>query len=307
MMQEHRRVAVTGASGFVGSRLVLSLRQRGWDVTRLVRKRSAAKTSDLQPGELLWDPSSGLEHPEQLNGFDAVVHLAGRSIAAARWTALEKNRIYDSRVLSTKQLVKQLAALEQRPPVFVGASAVGFYGDCGSDVVDESRPAGDSFLADVAKHWEAAAQPLAEMNVRVAHARLAMVLDPAESALAKMLPLFRWGVGGRLGGGDQYWSWVAIDDVVNGLGWLVENPQASGAYNLCSPKPVTNAQFTTALANAVGRPAIFPAPKFALRLAMGEMADALLLTSCRAVPRRLEEAGFVMRYQELTDYFAEKL
>ncbi len=306
-MQEQRRVAISGASGFVGTRLVSALQDRGWEVARLVRESSSRKPSDLKPGELLWNPSTGLAQPEQLNGFDAIIHLAGRNIAAGRWTQLEKNRIYDSRVLATKQLVKQLAALENRPPVFIGASAVGIYGDCGSEVVDEDFAVGDSFLAEVAEHWEAAAKPLTELNVRVAHGRLAMVLDPAEGAVAKVLPLFRWGLGGRLGSGEQFWSWVAIEDAVDGFCWLLEQSTAIGAYNFCSPEPVTNARFTEALANAVGRPAVLPAPSFALRLAIGEMADALLLCSCRAIPKRLEAEGFSLRYRQLTDYFADNL
>jgi len=210
-------------------------------------------------------------------------------------------------VAATTQLVKQLLELDDRPPVFIGASAVGIYGDCGDKIVDESQPAGKDFLSEVARDWEAATLPLRNAGVRVAHTRLGVVLDPNEGALAKMLPLFRWGIGGRLGNGKQYWSWVAIEDVVEGLCWLLENSQASGPYNFVSPEPVTNTEFTAKLANAIGRPAIFPAPKFALRLALGAMADALLLTSCRAVPRKLTAEGFAMRHADLTQYLAQKL
>ncbi len=173
--------------------------------------------------------------------------------------------------------------------------------------MDENSPAGEGFLADVAKDWEAAAAPLADAGVRVAFARFGIVLDPAEGALAKMLPLFRYGLGGRLASGKQYWSWIAIEDVVAALLWLLENPNASGPYNCVAPEPVTNELFTRLLANALSRPAVFPAPKFALRLAMGEMADALLLSSCRALPKRLEDSGFAFRYRNLPDYLAEKL
>ena len=297
-----KRVAVTGASGLVGSRVVTALRDRGYEVVRLVRSGNVLKAD-----ELLWNPASGLARPEQLNGFAAVIHLAGRSIAEARWTEAEKNRIYDSRVTATKRLVKQMLELEQRPPVFVSASAVGLYGDCGDTVVDETQPAGSSFLADVARNWELASAPLVEAGVRVAHARLAMVLERSGGALAKVLPLFRWGLGGRLGSGQQYWSWIAMEDVVSGLCWLLERSEAVGAYNFVAPEPVTNAEFTRVLANAVGRPAVLPAPRIALRTALGEMADALLLTSCRAVPKRLEAEGFAFRYRQLADYFADKL
>jgi len=302
-MPNQRKIAVSGSSGFVGSRLVTALRSRGYEVIRLLH----ASSKSLQPDELVWNSQSGLAKPQALNGIEAIVHLAGRNIAAARWTESEKNRIYDSRVAATTQLVKQLLELDDRPPVFIGASAVGIYGDCGDKIVDESQPAGKDFLSEVARDWEAATLPLRNAGVRVAHTRLGVVLDPNEGALVKMLPLFRWGIGGRLGNGKQYWSWVAIEDVVEGLCWLLENSQASGPYNFVSPEPVTNTEFTAKLANAIGRPAIFPAPKFALRLALGAMADALLLTSCRAVPRKLTAEGFAMRHADLTQYLAQKL
>lgn len=302
-MPNQRKIAVSGSSGFVGSRLVTALRSRGYEVIRLLH----ASSKSLQPDELVWNSQSGLAKPQALNGIEAIVHLAGRNIAAARWTESEKNRIYDSRVAATTQLVKQLLELDDRPPVFIGASAVGIYGDCGDKIVDESQPAGKDFLSEVARDWEAATLPLRNAGVRVAHTRLGVVLDPNEGALAKMLPLFRWGIGGRLGNGKQYWSWVAIEDVVEGLCWLLENSQASGPYNFVSPEPVTNTEFTTKLANAIGRPAIFPAPKFALRLALGAMADAVLLTSCRAVPKKLVADGFTMQHVDLTQYLAQKL
>ena len=302
-MSRQHTIAVSGSSGFVGSRLVAALRSRGYEVIRLLH----ASTKSLQPDELLWTSESGLVQPQALNGIDAVIHLAGRNIAAARWTEAEKNRIYDSRVAATKQLVKQLLTLDHCPPVFIGASAVGIYGDCGDKVVAESQPAGTDFLSAVARDWEAATVPLGDAAVRVAHARLGVVLDPAEGALGKMLPLFRWGLGGRLGSGKQYWSWIAIEDVIEGLCWLLENSQANGPFNFVSPQPVTNSEFTRVLANSMGRPAVIPAPKFALRLALGEMADALLLTSCRAVPQRLGAAGFRFRFSALADFLEQKL
>ena len=302
-MSRQRKIAVSGSSGFVGSRLVAALRSRGYEVIKLLH----ASTKSLQPDELLWNSESGLVQPQALNGIDAIIHLAGRSIAAARWTEAEKNRIYDSRVAATQQLVKQLLTLDHRPPIFIGASAVGIYGECGDKIVDESQPAGTDFLSEVACDWEAATLLLGEVGVRVAHARFGIVLDPAEGALGKMLPLFRWGLGGRLGSGRQYWSWIAIEDVIEGLCWLLENLQANGPYNFVSPQPVTNSEFTRVLANSLGRPAAFPAPKFALRLALGEMADALLLTSCRAVPHRLETSGFQFRSPDLADFLEQKL
>jgi uncharacterized protein len=295
-MPNPKKIAVSGSSGFVGTRLVTALKDRGYEVIRLLHASKRA----LQPDELIWNSESGLAKPQELNGVGAIIHLAGRNIAAARWSESEKNRIYDSRVTATKQLVKQILTLEDRPTVFLAASAVGIYGECGEQTVDETQPPGTDFLSEVAKDWEAAASPLLEAGVRVANARLGVVLDPSEGALAKMLPLFRWGLGGRLGSGKQYWSWVAIEDVIAGLCWLLENAQATGPYNLVSPQTMTNSEFTTKLANAIGRPAVFPAPKFALRLALGEMADALLLTSCRAVPKKLLSEGFQFQYPDLS-------
>lgn len=302
-MPNPKQVAVSGSRGFVGSRLVAELKRRGYEVIRLLH----TSKRDLQPDELIWNSESGLAKPQTLNGVGAVIHLAGRNIASARWSEAEKNRLYDSRVAATKQLVRQLLALEDRPSVFIGASAVGIYGDCGDSEVDESHSPGNDFLSEVARDWEAATLPLSSVGVRVAHARLGVVLDPDEGALAKMLPLFRWGLGGRLGSGKQYWSWVAIDDVIQGLCWLLENAQATGPYNLVAPQPVTNSEFTTKLANAMGRPAVFPAPKFALRLALGEMADAILLTSCRAVPKKLLSGGFQFQNPDLTLWLQKQL
>lgn len=300
-MPIQRKIIVSGSSGLVGSRLVAALRSRDYEVKRLVRKSEA-----LQPDELQWNPEVGLAEPQALNGIDAVVHLAGRNIASARWTQAEKKRIYDSRVVATTQLVKQMLTVEQPPSIFIGASAVGIYGDCGDQIVDENHPIGSDFLAGLARNWEASSLPLTEAGVRVAHARLGIVLDRNEGALAKMLPLFRWGLGGRLGNGRQYWSWIAIEDVIEGLCWLLENPNARGPYNFVSPEPVTNKEFTATLANAIGRPALIPVPKFALHLALGEMAE-LLLTSCRAVPKELEAAAFQFRSPSLSNYLHKVL
>ncbi len=239
--------------------------------------------------------------------MDAIIHLAGRSIAAARWSTDEKERIRTSRVAATRILVDQICELARPPAVFIGASATGIYGDRGSAPVDEQQPSGDDFLAHVARDWEQACEPLRHRQIRLAHARLGIVMDRSGGALAKVLPLFRWMLGGQLGSGRQYWSWIALHDCVRVLEWLLTTPTALGAYNTVAPQPVTNREFTTALARAVGKPAIWPVPKFGLRLAMGEMADALLLTSCRAVPRRLEQAGFTFDYPELQAFLQTHL
>ncbi len=298
------RIAITGSSGFIGERLVAFLLSHGHQIVRLVRHQPAVADSN----QLYWDPEHGLEAPEQLESCDALIHLAGRSIAAGRWTSAEKQRIRESRVLATEVLVSQLTALSQPPKIFVGASAVGLYGDCGAEEVDEYHPPGSDFLASVAKEWEHAADPLKShpSAIRVAHARLGVVLDPAQGAMAKMMPLFRMGVAGKLGQGNQYWSWVAVEDVVTAIGWIVESPSANGPYNVVAPHPVSNAEFTKQLAAVLRRPAIFGVPEFALRLAVGEMANALLLTSCRAIPKRLIDEGFQFQYPDLTTYLQAK-
>jgi uncharacterized protein len=299
-MPKQLKVAVSGASGFVGASLVKELELRGHSVLRMVRR-----TGQLKDNELAWVPEQGLVNPEVICELDAVCHLAGRSIAAGRWSAAEKQRIRDSRVLSTQQLVKQLVASPSRPSTFISASAVGIYGDCSDAMVDETHPAGEDFLARVACEWEAAANPLSENEVRVVHPRLGIVLDSRGGALAKMLPIFRLGIAGRLGNGSQYWSWMALSDVVQGLCWALENETVRGAYNFVATQPVTNAEFTSLLAKALHRPAVLPAPAFLLRLATGEMADALLLASCRAIPQRLEHEQFSMRYRTLSHFFED--
>jgi uncharacterized protein len=299
------RIAITGSSGLVGSAVIPVLKSNGHQVIRLVRKGDKLKTD-----EVAWIPERGLTSPEKLEGIDAVIHLAGRSIAAGRWTKTEKERIRNSRVDATQRLVAQLVQLKQPPSTFICASAVGIYGDCGDRVVDESSPIGDDFLAKVARDWEKACYPTGPIEPtfsRVLHARLGLVLDEQGGALAKMLPLFRFWLGGRLGNGNQYWSWISLADVVRGLYWMLETPTAAGPYNLVAPHPVTNSQFTAALAKTLRRPALLPAPRFALQVLMGEMADALLFTSCRVKPKNLLSDGFAFQHPELEVFLMETL
>lgn len=301
-----RTVAVTGSSGLVGAALCNRLTEQGFEVVRLIRP-SSTDSGDVPDGCLLWDPDTGIQDLGSTH-LDAVVHLAGRSIGEQRWDAEEKRRIAQSRIVPTHVLARQLADLPTPPKVMISASAVGLYGDCGDDVVDESSPPAGTFLADVASQWEAACEPLVQSSTtRVAHPRLGIVLSKSGGALAKVLPLFRRFLGGRLGSGNQYWSWVSLDDCVRSIIWMLESPQAEGAYNVVAPNPVTNSHFTTHLAKAVGRPVSLPVPEFALRLAMGEMADALLLTSCRAVPARLEAQGFTFDDPELPEFLRREL
>lgn len=302
------QVAISGSSGLIGSALGQRLISDGHQVHRLVRPGSSSQQDVVDfASDIEWDPQTGLKNPERLSGFDAVVHLAGRSIASHRWSDEEKQRLWDSRVPATATLAEQLGDLATPPKAVVSCSATGIYGDCGSRIVDESTDSANSFLGRLSSQWEEACLPLAAAGVRVVHPRLGIVLSPHGGALQRMLPIFRTGLGGRLGSGSQYWSWIALEDCLRGLEWLISNGSANGPYNFVSPNPVTNAEFTNELAEALHRPALLPAPKFGLRLALGEMADALLLCSCRALPDRLLAAGFEFEHPLLGPYLATGL
>lgn len=281
------KVAISGASGFIGQKLCTYLVQNGHSVVRLVRDEDLS----VGPDCCWWHPERGIQQSVKLQDVEAVVHLAGRSIADRRWSASEKALIRSSRVEATKRLCMDLARLDAPPGIFISASAVGIYGDCGDTIVTETHGAGNDFLAKTAVDWEAASTVLADAGTRIAQARFGVVLAPHAGALKKMLPIFRWGLGGVLGSGRQYWSWIGIDDAIQGLVWLLLH-QASGPYNLVAPSAVTNAEFTRQLAMALNRPAYLPVPAIALRWVLGEMADAALLASCRAIPQRLLESGF---------------
>ena len=286
-------VAVTGASGLLGSALVPYLTTGGHAVTRLVRGRPGE-------GEVGWDPRAArLDGP--LPGGGAVVHLAAESIAAGRWTAAKKEVLRQSRVQATRHLATALAAQERPPAVFVGASAIGFYGDRGDEVLDEDAPAGAGFLAELARAWEAAAEPLVARGVRVVHLRFGVVLAPAGGALAKMLPAFRLGAGGPVGSGRQWFSWVALDDALDAVHFALATPSLRGPVNVVAPEAVRQGDFARALGRVLRRPALAPLPAFAARLAFGEMADHLLLASTRVDARRLREHGFRFRHASLDD------
>lgn len=290
-----KRAAITGASGTIGMALGQALAQRGWSVVPLVRGTPAAS------GAIRWDPMGAEIDARALEGFDAVVHLGGEPIANGRWTPARKRVIRDSRTRSTELLAHTLARLSTPPGVFVCASAVGYYGDRGDVWVDESSAPGQGFLAEVCRAWEAAADPARAAGIRTVHLRIGLVLDAGGGALARMLPLFRLGLGGALGSGRQYMSWVSLPDVVRMLVFALERADLSGPVNAVSAQPVTNARFTRVLARALGRPAFLSVPAFALRIAMGEMAQELLLQGQRVVPRRLQEAGFEYRHREIEE------
>lgn len=285
-------IAVTGSSGLVGSALVPFLTTHGHRVARLVRGSPLT-------GDLLWDPAEGVKDLSRLEEVDAVIHLAGENIAAGRWTPQRKGEIRRSRVEGTRRLSESLAKLLRRPKVLVSASAVGFYGDRGDEILTEDSAPGKDFLAQVCRGWEAATEPASRAGIRVVHLRFGMILSQAGGALKKMLLPFRMGVGGRMGSGAQYVSWIAVDDAIGAIHHVVCTESIEGAVNGVTPTPVTNAEFSQVLARVLSRPAVFPMPVFTARLAFGEMADALLLASQRAMPTRLQASGYRFRYPEL--------
>ncbi len=287
-------VALTGGSGLIGTRLRQALTRRGDRVVSFVRDPARAG-----PGDRFWDPASGHLDALAVEGLDAVVHLAGEPIASGRWTAARKRRILESRVRSTRLLCDALATAQEPPSVLISASAIGYYGDRGEAWIAEESEPGEGFLAEVCVAWEEATQAARAAGIRVGLARIGVVLAPEGGALARMLPIFRLGLGGRLGNGRQYLSWIGIDDAVAALEHALDCEALSGPFNLVGPKPVTNAEFTRTLSRVLSRPAVLPAPSLALRLAVGEMAQALLLDSARIAPRRLQSTGFRFRHPDL--------
>lgn len=285
------RVVVAGASGLVGSALCARLERDGVRVDRLVR-RSAGD------GEIGWNPAAGTIDVARLRGADSFVHLGGVSIAA-RFTEAHKRAIRESRVRSTRLLAETIASLDPVPSVFVCASAVGYYGDRGDEILTEESPAGHGFLPDVCREWEAACEPARAAGIRVVHLRLGIVLSARGGALATMLSAFRWGLGGIVGDGRQYMSWIGLDDAVSAIRFALRTTTVVGPVNAVAPHPVTNREFTRTLGRVLGRPTILPAPAFAVRLALGEMGQALLLEGCRAIPARLQAAGFVFEHPTL--------
>ncbi|HET6880904.1 MAG TPA: TIGR01777 family oxidoreductase [Pirellulales bacterium] len=284
-------VAVTGASGLVGSTLVPMLTSGGHQVTRLVRRPA-------REGEVTWDPHAGFA-TAALDGVQAVVHLAGENIAAGRWTASVKQRILNSRVEGTSVLCEGLAKMPVRPRALVCASAIGFYRDRGDEELTEASTSGSGFLAEVARAWEAATQPARDAGIRVVNLRFGVILSPRGGALAKMLLPFKLGVGGRVGSGRQYWSWISIDDAAGAVYHALATEALSGPVNAVAPNPATNAEFTRTLGRVLRRPTFFPAPAFALRLALGQMADELLLASTRVVPEQLQKTDYHFRQPTL--------
>ncbi|MEE8302600.1 MAG: TIGR01777 family oxidoreductase [Candidatus Tectomicrobia bacterium] len=287
-------ILVTGSTGLLGSTLTPILTAGGHHVTRLVR-------STPRPGEaeVEWNPATGSIATPGLEGLDVVVHLAGENIATGRWTHEKKVKIRHSRVQGTRILCEALAQLANPPKVLVSASAIGYYGDRGDDMLRETSRPGTDFLAHVCRDWEAATAPAAQRGIRVVHLRIGVILSRAGGALAKMLGPFTMGVGGVVGSGQQYMSWIAIDDVIGAIHHVLITESLQGPVNVVAPQAVTNREFTKTLGRVLVRPTLFPMPAFAARALFGDMADALLLASTRVEPARLQETGYEFRYPDL--------
>jgi uncharacterized protein (TIGR01777 family) len=294
-------ILISGSNGLIGKRLVSLLNQGGHAVVRLVRKEPA--TGDRR----FWNPDAGTLDPAVFDGIDGVVHLGGVNIAEARWSEKQKARLRDSRVNSTSLLASTMASLDHKPSVFVSASAIGYYGERGDEELFEESPPGEGFLPELCQAWEEATLPAANADIRVVDLRLGMVIDRQEGALSKMLMPFKMGLGGVMGSGQQYWSWISLEDAARAIEFALTNEELRGPVNGVSPQPVTNREYTKSLGKALHRPTIFPMPAFAARLAFGEMADGLMLCSARVIPSRLTAAGFEFRHPTLDAAFADIL
>ena len=294
VMSETQTVVITGASGLVGSSLTTRLESDGREVVRAVRQPVKAPAAELH-----WDPERGEIDAERIAQADVVVHLAGENIAGHRWTESFKQKIHYSRTKGTLLVSEAVAAGEQKPRTFVCASAIGYYGDRGDELLTEESASGDDFLAKVCRQWEAACDPARAAGVRVVNLRFGVILSTEGGALKQMLPPFQVGAGGVLGSGRQFMSWITLEDVVRAIQFAIDSPQLSGPVNVVAPQPVTNREFTKTLGHVLNRPTVLPMPAFAARILFGEMADALLLASARVEPVELRQAGFEFNHSEL--------
>lgn len=285
------KILVTGVSGPIGTALLPSLRSGGWQVIRMVR--GPVKAED----QISWNPAAPLD-PRLVSGFDAVIHLAGETIFG-RWTAAKKKEIHDSRTVGTLTLSSALAQAEEKPRVFISGSAIGYYGSRGDELLNEQSAPGTGFLADVSQAWEEATMTAVQADIRTVHLRTGIVLSPKGGALGAMLLPFKMGVGGRIGDGRQWMSWIDVQDMVGAIHHILKNDLIQGPVNMVAPKPVTNAEFTKTLASVLSRPAFLPVPTFAVKAIFGEMGDALLLGGQKVEPSRLIASGYPFRYREL--------
>jgi hypothetical protein len=295
------KILITGSHGLVGTALIKSLEPEGHEIFRLVRY------APHSPTEIEWSPERYSIALARLEGFDAVVHLAGEPIAEGRWTEEKKRKIRESRVKGTRLLGDALANLSSPPKTFLCASAIGYYGDRGDELLTETSAPGNDFLANVCVEWEKATALAAEKGIRVVNTRFGIILSQDGGALKKMLPPFRMGIGGQIGNGKQWMSWIALDDVVGAIKFALEHLLLRGPINFVAPYPVRNAEFTKILGRVLSRPTLFPIPAFGVRLMFGEMADALLLSSQRVEPERLKQAAYQFRYPSLEAAFRRSL
>jgi uncharacterized protein (TIGR01777 family) len=289
------RILVSGSSGLIGSALIVSLKGTGVRISRLARASTVPGTSDEE--RVPWNPAQPIS-PDAVSGFDAVIHLAGESLVG-RWTAGKKARLRESRIPSTANLARALASARSRPPVFLSASAIGYYGNRGDEILTEESSSGTGFTADLAREWEQASLPAMQAGIRTVQMRMGVVMATTGGALPRMLPAFKLGMGGKLGDGRQWMSWIDLKDVIGAIQHILRSDLLHGPVNLVAPKPVTNEEFSQTLGSVLSRPAIFPVPAFAARLAFGEMADELLLASQRVEPARLISSGYPFRFPTL--------
>lgn len=289
------KILITGASGLIGKALQKSFEEKGYEM--LLATRSEPK--DVR--HIQWNADTGFadEDLERLEGLDAVIHLAGENIAGLRWTEEKKKAIRDSRVFGTRTMIEAFARLEKKPKVFISGSALGFYGDRGDDEMTEANSAGTTFLAEVCKEWESESRRAEDLGIRTVLLRTGIVLSKDGGALATMLTPFKLGVGGVVGSGKQWMSWVSLDDVVGIINYALENEEVRGAVNVVSPNPVTNEEFTKTLGSVLYRPTFLPLPEFAVNLVFGEMGDALLIDSTKVIPKRMKDAGYEFKFTDL--------
>ena len=287
------RFLLSGASGLIGRGLSDALTREGHQIVRLVRRETS------ETDAIYWRPSDRTLDPEKVEGFDIVVHLAGESIASGRWTEAKKHAIRDSRIVGTKLLAETLASLTSPPRLFLCASATGYYGSRGDTILTDDGSLGTGFLAEVVAAWEEASRPATAAGIRTVNLRIGVVLAASGGALEKMLPAFKLGVGGKLGSGKQYMSWITLDDLIAALQFVMRQDSLAGPINATAPNPVTNSQFTEALGRVLHRPAFCAVPSFALKLLFGEMAQDTVLASARVVPQRLTEAGFQFTHGDI--------
>lgn len=302
MSNQIQTVAISGATGLVGTQLHSLLTAEGKTISAISRREGGTYQDSI-----MWDPESGLANPARLESIDAVVHLAGESIAGGRWNDTMKRKIRNSRVIGTRSLVKSIAAVEKRPKVLVCASAIGFYGDRGAQEMSEASEAGTGFLPDVCKEWEAEANAAKDLGLRVVNVRIGVVMSPKGGALAKMLLPFKLGAGGIVGSGKQYWSWVGLHDLTRIIAHCINDDSMEGPVNAVSPEPLTNKEFTKVVGSVLHRPTIFPLPAFMAKIVLGEMAEALLLASTRVIPGKLQKSGFKFDHSDLQSCLKHEL